>query len=79
MGPDYAWWHGIYDVIHNFYFEFLPAARAFNDKDVNDYIDNMLKNDPMHQWFSQKTTAELKEAIRDGELQKIYSNLFNEK
>jgi len=79
MGPDYAWWHGIYDVIHNFYFEFLPAAKAFNDKEVNDYIDNMLKNDPMHQWFSQKTTAELKEAIRDGELQKIYSKLFNEK
>ncbi|NOX18212.1 MAG: hypothetical protein GXO87_08015 [Chlorobi bacterium] len=79
MGPDYAWWHGIYDVIHNFYFEFLPAARKFNDKDVNDYIDNMLKNDPMHQWFTQKTTAELKESIKDGELQKIYSNLFNEK
>ncbi len=79
MGPDYAWWHGIYDVIHNFYFKFLPEARKFNDKDVNAYIDNLLKNDPMHQWFSQKSTTELKKAIRSGELQKIYSNLFKEK
>ncbi len=79
MGPDYAWWHGIYDVIHNFYFEFLPAARKFNDKDVNKYIDKLLKDDPMHQWFSQRTTSELKRAIKSGELQQIYTDLFKEK
>ncbi len=79
MGPDYAWWHGIYDVIHNFYFEFLPAARKFNDKDVNEYIDKLLKDDPMHQWFAQRSTSELKRAIKSGELQKIYSDLFKDK
>lgn len=79
MGPDYAWWHGIYDVIHNFYFEFLPAARKFNDKDVNEYINKLLKDDPMHQWFAQRSTSELKRAIKSGELQKIYSDLFKDK
>ncbi|HEY6019817.1 MAG TPA: multiheme c-type cytochrome, partial [Candidatus Paceibacterota bacterium] len=26
-GPDYAWWHGIYDVAKNFYVEFLPEVK----------------------------------------------------
>ncbi len=77
MGPDYAWWHGIYDVIHNFYFEFLPAARKFKDKDVDAFIDKLLKDDPMHQWFAHKTTSELKKSINNGELQKVYKNLFD--
>ena len=79
MGPDYTWWHGIYDVIHNFYFEFIPAAKEFNDPDVNVAIDKLMKDDPMHQWFLTKTTAELKESIKNGEMAKIYSKLFDEK
>ena len=79
MGPDYTWWHGIYDVIHSFYFKFIPAAKEFNDKDVNTAIDKLLKNDPMHQWFLTKSTAELKESIKNGEMAKIYSKLFDQK
>ena len=75
MGPDYAWWHGIYDVIHNFYFELLPAARELEDPEVDAFIDDLLANDPMHDWLSQQTT-DLKQAIQTGELQKKYSELF---
>jgi hypothetical protein len=25
-GPDYAWWHGLYDVAKNFYLHFVPEA-----------------------------------------------------
>ena len=75
MGPDYTWWHGIYDVAHTFYFKLLPEARKLNDPDVNAYIDNMIKNDPMHQWLSEPT-KDLKEKIRSGEMQKIYQNLY---
>ncbi len=75
IGPDYTWWHGIYDVAQNFYFKFLPEARHFNDPDVNAYIDNLLKNNPMHDWVN-KPTKELKAAIRSGELQKVYDKLF---
>jgi hypothetical protein len=77
MGPDYTWWHGIYDVIHNFYFEFLPAARALHDPEVDAYIDRLLAQDPMHQWLN-RPTAELKQAIRSGELQQRYQSLFQE-
>lgn len=76
MGPDYTWWHGIYDVAHNFYFKFIPEARHYNDPEVNAYIDNLLQNDKMHNWMN-KPTSELKEAIRSGELQKVYEGLFD--
>jgi len=75
MGPDYAWWHGIYDVAHNFYFEFLPAAREYDDPEVNSYIDNLITNDPMHQWMS-RPTADIKADIRSGAAQEIYKDLF---
>jgi len=77
MGPDYAWWHGIYDVVHNFYFEFLPAARALGDPEVDAHIAKMLADDPMHQWLGQPTDT-LKKGIRSGELQRIYSGMFEE-
>jgi hypothetical protein len=75
MGPDYAWWHGIYDVAHNFYFKFIPGARQYNDPEINAYIDNLLTTDPMHTWLSTNT-ADIKKAIKSGEFQKIYSELF---
>ena len=75
MGPDYTWWHGIYDVAHTFYFKLLPEARKLNDPDVNGYIDNMIKNDPMHQWLSEPT-KDLKEKIRSGKMQEIYQYLY---
>jgi len=75
MGPDYTWWHGIYDVAQHFYFKFIPEVRKTGDKEAITYIDNMLRNDPMHRWMSQ-STDELKKAIRSGEIQKIYEKLF---
>ncbi len=75
MGPDYTWWHGMYEVAHHFYLKFLPEARKYNDPEINAYIDKMLKDDPMHQWMLTET-GELKESLRSGELQKIYEKLF---
>lgn len=78
MGPDYAWWHGIYDVAHNFYFKFIPEVRHYNDPEINAYIDNLLTTDPMHTWLNADT-ATLKKKIKSGEFQKTYSDLFNKK
>ncbi len=77
MGPDYTWWHGIYEVAQHFYFKFLPEARAFNDPKVNAAIEKLLKEDPMHQWLSRDTET-LKKAIRSGDLQKQYDKLFQQ-
>jgi len=78
MGPDYTWWHGAYEVAHNFYFKFIPEARQFNNPEVNNYIDSLLTYDPMHSWLSQHTD-ELKKEIRSGQLPEIYRKLFEQK
>ncbi len=75
MGPDYTWWHGFYDVAKHFYFEFLPQAREYGNEEINAYIDNLLANDPMHQWLSG-STEQLKKNIRSGKMQEIYQSMF---
>jgi len=75
MGPDYTWWHGIYEVAQHFYFKMIPEAREFKNAELDAYLDKLLQNDPMHSWLS-KQTADLKGAIRSGEMQKIYQDLF---
>jgi len=78
MGPDYTWWHGFYEVAQHFYFKFLPEARELNNPEVNTYIDKLLKDDPYHQWLDLPTD-QIKQMIKNGELQKIYNALFEKK
>jgi hypothetical protein len=75
MGPDYTWWHGMYEVAQHFYFKLIPEARKYNNAEINEYIDNLLANDPMHAWLSQ-SSDDLKAAIRSGKMQEIYKDLF---
>ena len=75
MGPDYTWWHGFYDIAKHFYLKMIPEAREFDDPDLNQYIDTLLTNDPMHKWLTTETGA-LKEDIRSGAMQKIFQELF---
>jgi hypothetical protein len=75
MGPDYTWWHGIYEVAQHFYFKLLPEARKYNDPEVNSYIENLLKNDPMHTWLN-RPTEDIKKDVRSGSLKQIYQDLF---
>ena len=75
MGPDYTWWHGIYEVAQHFYFKLLPEARKLKNAEVNAMIDKMLKEDPLHQWLSRPTT-EIKADIKAGKLQQTYRDFF---
>lgn len=75
MGPDYTWWHGMYEVAQHFYFKLLPEAREFENQQVNAYIDNLIANDPMHSWLIVET-GKLKGDIRSGKMQEIYKRLY---
>jgi len=75
-GPDYAWWHGMYDVAHNFYFKLIPEAQKLNDSEVNAFIDNLLTENPMHNWMN-KSTDDLKQSIHNGEMEAIYKQFFD--
>jgi len=75
MGPDYTWWHGIYEVGKHFYFKFLPEVRETGDAEAIGYIDNMLTKEPMHQWM-QQPTPDIKKNLRNGSQQGIYEKFF---
>lgn len=74
MGPDYTWWHGIYEVGKHFYFKFLPEVRETGDEEAIEYVDRMLQ-DPMHDWMMQDTDK-LKASIKSGDMQKLYKDFF---
>lgn len=78
MGPDYTWWHGIYELAQHFYLKYLPELRRFHDPEIDAYIDDLLTNDPMHAWLS-RPTADIKADIRSGKLQALYTHMYKVK
>jgi hydroxylamine dehydrogenase len=60
-GPDYAWWHGMYEVAKVFYTEFIPQARQLDPKVVDDTINAM----PEHDWFTKGLGKEQVQQILD--------------
>jgi hypothetical protein len=60
-GPDYAWWHGIYEVAKVFYTEFLPEARALDPAVVAEVVGPM----PEHDWFTKGMKPEQMKEILD--------------
>jgi len=67
MGPDYAHWHGMYEVSRNFYHEFVPELEELIEKGkhskksetvaaakkLEQKLDEILKSDN-HKWFQRK-------------------------
>ncbi|MEZ6116492.1 MAG: multiheme c-type cytochrome [Pirellulaceae bacterium] len=64
MAPDYAHWHGMYEVAERFYMELIPQARelaehaaehgnAAGNEAVLQLIDDILAR-PEHEWFEQQ-------------------------
>jgi len=78
-GPDYAWWHGIYDVAKNFYTHLLPEAKEacekagkpeIYEKIIAKYIDGR----PEHQWYTRGF-----DPARVEEMKKYYQERYNQK
>ena len=64
MAPDYAHWHGMYEVAERFYQHLIPEAREIakqaaekgrtaEAQAVNDVIDKILARKE-HAWFRKK-------------------------
>jgi hypothetical protein len=80
MAPDYAHWHGMYEVAERFYMELIPQAReiaahaAENGNQpaadsVNLAIDEILAR-PEHQWF-EKELKPHEDTPADGETRSV--------
>jgi hypothetical protein len=63
-GPDYAWWHGFYEVAKSFYTEFLPEVKQVaGEQMANELMEKYVYTQPGHLW--------LKEGMNKEQLQKI--------
>jgi hypothetical protein len=71
-GPDYAWWHGIYDVAKHTYFEFIPELKeVVNRKDGNDHFAETLlgkyfKPIEGHKWYFEGLSKAQIDKVRKG-------------
>jgi hypothetical protein len=72
MAPDYAHWHGTYEVAERFYVELIPEAREIAEharaagkkaeaQAVEDLIESILKR-PEHTWFEKQKKQAAKDA-----------------
>ncbi len=65
-GPDYAWWHGIYDVAKNFYSEFMPEVKEVAGPELySELVKKYLEPDVRHQWYINGMSKEQLQKIKD--------------
>lgn len=66
-GPDYAWWHGIYDVAKHTYFEFIPELKHLVGKEE---ADKLLQKHfgPIegHDWYFNGLSKDAIDKVRKG-------------
>jgi len=71
-GPDYTWWHGIYEVSQHTYFKWIPElkevvrAKDGNEKFATDMLDKYFKPIAGHDWFFNGMGKEQIDKVRKG-------------
>jgi hypothetical protein len=64
-GPDYAWWHGMYEVAKQFYSEFLPEVKQVASPELYaTLVKKYLEPDIRHEWYQKGMTKDQLEKIR---------------
>jgi cytochrome c553 len=72
MGPDYTWWHGMYEVAQDTYFKWIPEMReAVRNKDGNEKVaDEILakyfKPIEGHDWYFNGISKDAVDKVRKG-------------
>ncbi|RME32456.1 MAG: cytochrome C552 [Deltaproteobacteria bacterium] len=77
-GPDYAWWHGIYDVAKAFYTHLLPEAKEACEKAgkpevYEKIIAKYINGRPEHEWYTKGFDPKRVEQIK-----KYYKDRYNQ-
>ena len=72
MGPDYTWWHGIYEVAQHTYFKWIPEMREAvrkkdgNEKAADEILAKYFKPIQGHDWFFNGIGKDAVEKVRKG-------------
>ena len=65
-GPDYAWWHGIYEVAKTFYMQFLPELKQVAGEQLaNELLEKYVYTQPGHRWLKEGMTKEQLQKIQE--------------
>ena len=77
-GPDYAWWHGFYDLAKAFYSEYLPEVKEACDQAgkpevYRQIIKTYIAGRPEHEWFVKGFDPK-----RVEEIKQYYQKRYNE-
>jgi hypothetical protein len=65
QGPDYAWWHGLYEVSKHFYEKFLPELKhVAGEAMAKELLDKHVYSQPGHLWHRDGMSKEQLEKIR---------------
>jgi len=71
-GPDYTWWHGIYEVSQHTYFKWIPELKEVvrkkdgNEEFANALLDKYFKPIAGHDWFFNGMGKDAIEKVRKG-------------
>jgi hydroxylamine dehydrogenase len=71
-GPDYTWWHGLYEVAKHTYFEWIPQLKEVvkkkdgNTKKANELLAKYFKPIEGHDWYFHGLSKEQIEKVREG-------------
>lgn len=58
-GPDYAWWHGMYEVAKHFYNYFIPEVEhILGPSKAKPFLEKHVFSDPRHRWYKEGMSKE---------------------
>lgn len=65
QGPDYTWWHGMYEVAKHFYEKFIPQLEEVaGEKVAGDLLEKHVYTQEGHRWHRDGMSKEALERIR---------------
>lgn len=65
-GPDYAWWHGIYEVAKTFYQHFVPEVKQVAGEPLaTQLLDKHVYSQPGHKWHKEGMSKEQLQKIQE--------------
>jgi hypothetical protein len=72
MGPDYTWWHGMYEVAQHTYFKWIPEMREAvmkkdgNEKAAEEILAKYFKPIDGHDWYFNGISKDAIDKVRKG-------------
>jgi len=65
QGPDYTWWHGVYEVAKHFYEEFIPQLKEVAGEELaTQLLEQHVYSQEGHRWHRDGMSREALERIR---------------